>query len=277
MMFEPLHDEPDLDDGVHRHLLVRDGELLVHIESESVRSLTTREARDLLGAEPGEVVIGRLEGITYWVTELPHHVKPGEQHRLTGLRNLHGLLHAHEWDIGGRATQLHDWFRDNQFCGRCGGPMDRAKGERAMRCPLDGHVAYPRLSPAIIVLIERDDGRALLGRSGRWDAPMYSTLAGFVEPGETLEDTVHREVFEEVGVELGEVTYIASQPWPFPNSLMLGFNARWKSGEIAVDGVEIADAQWFSHDDLPSIPGRISIARRLIDSWIVRQGGQPDT
>ena len=140
-----------------------------------------------------------------------------------------------------------------------------------MRCPVDGNTAYPRLSPAVIVLIERDDGRALLGRSGRWDTPMYSTLAGFVEPGESLEETVHREIREEVGVEVTDIRYFSSQPWPFPNSLMLGFTAQWASGEIKVDGVEIADAQWFTHDELPMIPPKLSIARRLIDDWVDRQ------
>jgi len=139
-----------------------------------------------------------------------------------------------------------------------------------MHCPNDGHTAYPRLSPAVIVLVERDDGRALLGRSGRWDQAMYSTLAGFVEAGETLEDTVHREVREEVGIEVDRVEYFASQPWPFPNSLMLGFNAHWAGGEIEVDGEEIVDAQWFIHDELPMVSPKLSIARSLIDAWISR-------
>jgi NAD+ diphosphatase len=274
-MFEPLHDEPDRHEGDHRHVLVRQGQVLVRVEHTSVRSLTTDEARSLLGNEPGEVVLGRLDGVTYWVSSLPDHIEFDDRHHLEGLRGLHGRLADHEWNIGGRATQILDWYRDNQFCGRCGGPMSRASGERAMRCPDDGHTAYPRLSPAIIVLVEREDGRALLGRSGRWDTPMYSTLAGFVEPGETLEEAVQREVFEEVGVQVGDIRYVASQPWPFPNSLMLGFTARWVSGDIRVDGVEIADAQWFAPDELPSIPGKLSIARRLIDGWISRQGARP--
>lgn len=272
-MFEPLHDEPDRHAGDHRHVLVRGSQVLVRVERDTVRSLTTDEARALLDGDPGDVVLGRFEGITYWVSSLPDSIEIDDDHRLDNLRNFHGRMADHEWNIGGRATQIHDWHRDNRFCGRCGGPMERSPGERAMRCPVDGHTAYPRLSPAIIVLIERDDGRALLGRSGRWDTPMYSTLAGFVEPGETLEEAVQREVREEVGVEVDDIDYLASQPWPFPNSLMLGFTAKWTSGDIRVDGVEIADAQWFSHDDLPQIPGKLSIARRLIDAWIARCGG----
>lgn len=276
-MFEPLHDPPTDHRGAHRHLLVRGDRLFVRVEHAegTARALTGEEHDTLLagttdpaGHEP--LVLGRLRDTIYWVTRLPDHVEPDDDHRLDGLRALHGHLADDEWNIGGRATQILDWYRDHQHCGRCGAPMERAPGERAMRCPVDGNASYPRLSPAVIVLVERDDGRALLGRSGRWDIPMFSTLAGFVEPGESLEDTVHREIREEVGVEVSDITYVASQPWPFPNSLMLGFNARWAGGEIDVDGDEIAEARWFRHDDLPMIPPHLSIARRLIDGWIER-------
>jgi NAD+ diphosphatase len=125
----------------------------------------------------------------------------------------------------------------------------------------------------MIVLVERDDGRALLARGRAFPIPMYSCLAGFVEPGETLEEAVHREVFEEVGIEIDDVRYWASQPWPFPHSLMLGFNARHASGDIVVDETEIVDAQWYERDDLPPIPPGMSIARRLIDDWIARGDG----
>jgi NAD+ diphosphatase len=131
-------------------------------------------------------------------------------------------------------------------------------------------LAFPRLAPAVITLIERD-GDALLARNAAFPMAMYSCVAGFVEPGETLEDAVHREVREEVGVELRDVRYTASQPWPFPHSLMIGFEATWASGEIEVDGVEIADANWYRPDDLPMIPPPLSIARTLIDRWIARR------
>jgi NAD+ diphosphatase len=136
-----------------------------------------------------------------------------------------------------------------------------------MRCPSCGLLAYPRISPAVIVLIRRGD-RALLARGVRFPLPFYSALAGFVEVGETLEDTVAREVREEVGVEVERIRYFGSQPWPFPHSLMVGFSAEWKSGEIAPDAREIVDAQWFGAAALPPIPPRLSIARRLIDAWL---------
>jgi NAD+ diphosphatase len=147
---------------------------------------------------------------------------------------------------------------------------DEVPGERAMRCPDCGLLAFPRLAPAVITLITRDDGRALLARNANFPVPMFSCLAGFVEPGETLEQAVAREVREEVGIEIGNVSYRSSQPWPFPHSLMVGFRAEWTAGEIDVDGVEIAEAAWFEVDDLPPIPPRLSIARVLIDEWIAQ-------
>jgi NAD+ diphosphatase len=120
------------------------------------------------------------------------------------------------------------------------------------------------------VLVERDDGRALLARNARFPSSMYSCLAGFVEPGETIEQAVVREVREEVGIEVHDLRYMGSQPWPFPHSLMIGFTARWKSGEVQVDGKEIADARWFAPDDLPDIPPSMSIARYIIDGWLER-------
>jgi NAD+ diphosphatase len=146
-----------------------------------------------------------------------------------------------------------------------------------MRCPACGLLAFPRLAPAVIVLIERDSGEALLARGRQFVIPMYSCLAGFVEPGETLEEAVHREVREEVGVEIADVAYQSSQPWPFPHSLMIGFRARWAGGDIAIDEREILDAQWYRPDALPAIPPPMSIARRLIDGWLARAGvGGPD-
>ncbi len=160
-----------------------------------------------------------------------------------------------------------EWNRNHRYCGRCATATEAAPGARARRCPQCGLYAFPRLAPAIITLVQRDDGRALLARNARWPTAMYSCLAGFVEPGESVEDAVRREVLEEVGIEVGDLEYFGSQPWPFPHSLMLGFHARYHAGDIKVDGEEIAEARWFAPDELPDIPGRISIARKLIDAW----------
>jgi NAD+ diphosphatase len=147
--------------------------------------------------------------------------------------------------------------------------------ERSRRCPQCGQTGFPRLAPAVIVLIERGDGRALLARNARFPDGMYSCVAGFVEPGETLEQAVHREIREEVGIEVRDLQYFGSQPWPFPHSLMIGFFAQYASGDLTPDGDEIADARWFSPSDLPGLPGEISIARALIDAWRRRSLRRP--
>jgi NAD+ diphosphatase len=196
---------------------------------------------------------------------------PPEPFTVAGLRELWAALGEASWHTAGRAVQLVEWARTHRFCGRCATPTERVEGERCMRCPSCGLLAYPRISPAVIVLVRRGD-EALLARGARFPLPFYSTLAGFVEAGESLEQTVHREIREEVGVEVDDVRYFGSQPWPFPHSLMIGFNARWVSGDIEADGNEILDAKWFRADDLPPVPPPLSIARRLIDAWVSEVG-----
>jgi NAD+ diphosphatase len=163
-----------------------------------------------------------------------------------------------------------EWSRTHRFCGRCGTATEQSPGERAKRCPACGLLAFPRLAPAVITLVERGD-EVLLANGVSFGAPTYSCLAGFVEPGENLEEAVRREVGEEVGVQLGDVRYFASQPWPFPHSLMVGFQATWAAGEIEIDPEEIVDAGWFRADAMPLIPPGLSIARWLIDDWLRRR------
>ncbi len=184
-----------------------------------------------------------------------------------------------EWLIAGRAVQLVEWARTHRFCGRCGTPTAPQRSERAMKCPACGLLAFPRLAPAMITLVTRGDGtdeQALLARGVQFRGPFFSCLAGFVEPGETLEGAVAREVREEVGIEIADVRYQSSQPWPFPHSLMVGFRARWASGDLRPDPAEIVAVGWFGRDELldgsgPQLPGRISIARKLIDGWLHEQ------
>jgi NAD+ diphosphatase len=221
------------------------------------------------------LLVGTLDGAACWAVDLDGDGVPDVVGRidseLVPLMGLYGQVEDVRWTLAGRAVQLVEWERTTRFCGRCGTPTEPAPGERARRCPGCGLLAFPRLAPAVITLIERD-GEALLARGRAFPVPMYSCVAGFVEPGEDLEDAVHREVREEVGVELADVRYIASQPWPFPHSLMVGFEATWGSGDIVIDETEIVDAQWFRPDDLPMIPPAMSIARTLIDRWLDRSG-----
>src|SRR5918997_51084 len=166
-----------------------------------------------------------------------------------------------------RAAQLVDWQRTHRFCGQCATPTEPATRERARRCPRCGLMAFPRLAPAVIMLIERDDGRILLARSPNFPAPFFSLLAGFVEPGEGLEEAVMRETLEEVGAIVDDITYWGSQPWPFPHSLMIGFRARYVSGDLVLQDDEIAEAGWFGPDELPMVPPAMSIAGQMIEAW----------
>jgi NAD+ diphosphatase len=171
------------------------------------------------------------------------------------------------------------WHRTHRHCGACGATTVSVRGGHERRCHACGHQSFPRLDPAVIVVVG-DDQRVLLGRQASWDAGRYSALAGFVEPGETLEGAVAREVREETGVEIGAPRYAGSQPWPFPSSLMIGFHAEPTSERIALDGTELEDARWFSRADLVAgltggsitLSSRRSIAWRLIEQWFDRAG-----
>ncbi|MDR1971178.1 MAG: NAD(+) diphosphatase [Treponema sp.] len=167
-----------------------------------------------------------------------------------------------------RAYHVAQWRRDSVYCGSCGTKNTDAPDELARLCPCCGRREYPRISPAVITIIINDQGQALLAHNRKFADGVYSLIAGFTEAGESLEATVAREIREEVGLEVRDIRYIASQPWPFPNSLMLGFTARHASGEIRPDGEEIMDARWFSAAALPKLPGFGSVSRYLINNWL---------
>jgi NAD+ diphosphatase len=193
---------------------------------------------------------------------------PPPGYRFSDLRSLFSRLDDARYALAGRALQVIDFERTHRFCGRCGTPTAPRAHERGRECPACGLVAYPRIAPAVMVLVRRLPDEILLARSPRFPAGMYSALAGFVEPGETLEQCLAREVEEEVGVRIADIRYFASQPWPFPHSLMIAFVADWAGGEIRVDANEIEDAKWCTLAGLPQLPQPISIARRLID-WTI--------
>lgn len=186
-----------------------------------------------------------------------------------GLRELFGRLDDDNlvW-AAGRAGQFVHWHATHRFCGRCGTPTVDHADERAKLCPHCGLINHPRVTPAIIVAVVRDH-RLLLAHSQRFTTRFFSVLAGFVEPGETLEECVQREVFEEVGIRVANIRYFGSQPWPFPDSLMVAFTAEYAGGEIRIDPGEISEAGWYAADRLPPVPPPISVARRLID-WFVQ-------
>ncbi len=187
------------------------------------------------------------------------------------LRALYGRIEDHLHAMAGRAVQIVEWDRSHRYCGTCGKPTESSTSERSRSCPDCRVPQFPRLSPAMIVAVERDD-QILLARSPHFPPGIYSVLAGFVEPGESAEDAVMREVMEEAGVHVSNVRYFGSQPWPFPHSLMLGFKADYESGDIRIAEPEIEDARWFRADEMPSFfPGRISISQWLIHDFLDRQ------
>ncbi|MDR2797802.1 MAG: NAD(+) diphosphatase [Treponema sp.] len=168
-----------------------------------------------------------------------------------------------------RAYHIIQWRRESRFCGSCGSPNQDAPQELARLCPVCGRVEYPRIAPAIIVIIINDQGQALLAHNKQFLPGVYSLIAGFNEAGETLESTLTREIREEVGLRVRDIRYVTSQPWPFPYSLMAGFSARYAGGTIQVDGVEIEDARWFDRDRVPDLPGLGSVSRYLINQWLM--------
>lgn len=189
--------------------------------------------------------------------------------RVDGLRVAYHTLDEEDFRAAGTARQKVEWRRSTRFCPACGSPTEPHERDEAMRCVSCARLHFPRIAPAVIVLVQR--GReALLGRSPRFTEGVYSTLAGFVEPGESLEECVHREIFEEVGVRVTNLRYFGSQPHPFPHSLMVGFVADWSEGEIRIDEDEIEDARWFGPDELPGLPHPMSIARALIEDFVRR-------
>jgi len=216
--------------------------------------------------------LGDLDGAAVWTVEV---AEEPEGAAFMPLLLAHGRLGDERWAIAGRAVQIAAWWRTHQYCGSCGQRNELRDLERALGCDDCGALAYPRLAPAVIVLVHRDE-EVLLAQGRSFGGPMYSTLAGFVEPGESLEQCVAREVREEVGVEVTDITYRASQAWPFPHSLMVGFTARWAGGDIDIDESEIVDAQWFPIDGLPNIPPPFAISRWLIDGHVgrVRDGSE---
>lgn len=168
-----------------------------------------------------------------------------------------------------RAFHITQWRRESRFCGTCGAEnIEISCADVHRRCPKCGRLEYPRICPAVIVIITDDDNRILLAHNKKFKTGVYSHISGFNEAGETLEATVEREIREEVNIEVKNITYIKSQPWPFPNSLMLGFKAGYSSGVIRPDGAEIEDAQWFTKDNLPELPGEGSLSRFLLNDWL---------
>jgi NAD+ diphosphatase len=263
--YEPAFAPPEPGPAEALWFLFRRTELLVPEPPQPPR-LPLAAHPGTLGLDcPRSQYLGMLAGQHCFAAEVPVETSPPGGWVFQGLRALFAALDDTTLSLAGRALQLVDWDRSHLFCGACGTPTVPRLTERSRECPACALVAYPRLAPVVMCLVRRGKS-LLLARSPRFPKGVYSALAGFVEPGETLEQCVAREVREEVGVRVTGLRYFASQPWPFPHSLMIAFFAEYAGGEIRVDGTEIEAADWFSAGNLPQLPAKISIARRLIDA-----------
>jgi NAD+ diphosphatase len=234
------------------------------------------EAQDCFGSSP--LYIGMLDSQPCYAVEVRPSQEPPPGFEFCDIRELKGRVGDDLLGVAGRASQILAFDRNTRFCGRCGATTEPRTGELARECHTCGAVVYPRLSPAVIVLVYRND-EALLARSPRFPPGMYSVIAGFAEPGETLEHAVRREVMEETGIAIGDPVYFGSQPWPFPDSLMVGFVAPYREGVVRPDREEVEEAGWFRYDAIPRLPGPLSISRALIE-WFIKDrekaAGNPD-
>lgn len=248
----------------------RGNDLLVKPEDSSVDLPCIVDLTDLNLVTIRQQYLGTLNGRHCYSAEVAKNIEAPNGMTFRGLRHLWDLFDEDFIEVSGYAAQIVHWDRTHQFCGCCGNKIETDGKERAKVCPQCGLTNFPRISPVVIVAVVRDD--KLLLAHGHLSPPgVYSTIAGFVNPGETVENCVQREVREETGINVKDIRYFGSQSWPFPHSLMIAFTAAYVSGEIVIDKTEIEDANWFSADKLPTLPGKVSIARWLIDWFIAEQ------
>jgi NAD+ diphosphatase len=246
--------------------------LVLRKSDDAVPLLRTPDTLGIAGHLEHVLYLGRLDGVGCYAAELgDSSLVPGNLEAVE-LRTLISRLEEEYFALCCRALHLITWDKTHAFCGRCGAATEPRADERARACPSCGQLLYPRISPAIIVAIV-DGARILLARKSVAPTGRHSVLAGYVEPGESFEECLRREVLEEVGITVKDIRYFGSQPWPFPDALMVAFTARYAGGEIRPDGVEIGHAAWYGADELPAIPGPGSISRKLID-WFLSTVGQ---
>lgn len=244
--------------------IFRGGELLVREDGQAlpVEPAAALSAFDAACLHP----VGLLDGRYCAAAWVDPAVQASAGYAFKGLRSLFGLLDDGLLGVAGRAFQVVEWARTHRYCGACGTATQLVAGERCLRCPACGHVSYPRISPAMMVLVRRGE-QILLARHAGPRAVRFSPLAGFLEPGESIEEALHREVFEEVGLRVKDLKYFGSQSWPFPHSLMIAFTAEYAGGDIKVQEDEIVEARWFGPDDeMPPYAQGISISGALIEA-----------
>lgn len=239
------------------------GKLLTKINSETEIPSATICATELKGIVYESLYVGEYEEQGYYTTEIDHIPEGYEQTPLRSFLDTPGA----DFVIGGRAMQILTWDKQHRFCGQCGNKTMRGNAEWCRGCVQCGLSCYPRLSPCVIMAIRKGDEILLAQRPGGVHT-FYSVLAGFVEPGESAEQAVQREVYEEVGLKVKNIRYFSSQPWPFPGQLMIGYISDYESGELTPDLSEVQNAGWFHYENLPECPGKNTIAGKLIRQTI---------
>jgi NAD+ diphosphatase len=260
-----IENRPKHDDSSKAYWFIfNSDEMLVNVENGEIPFL--EDLNELEITPMRKIYLGTLYEHPCYVAEVKENHTP-EGMVFDDLRILYNLLDPQIYLLAGRAVQILNWDKNHQYCGKCGTKTKTMDHEMAKVCPDCGLINYTRISPAVITAIIRD-GKLLMAKHNYGRYRRYGLIAGFVEAGETLEEAVQREILEEVGLHVKNIQYFGSQAWPFPNSLMLGFTAEYDSGEITVDGNEIAHARWFGVEELPELPSRISIARELIDWYL---------
>lgn len=264
---EILSQPPKRLEGEVLWFVMCEGELMVRFLQERpwLPSHHSAEAYGLASFE--SIYMGRLEGRHCFAVPVEKDFVPPSGYEFVSLRSLFGQLDLQMAAMAGRASQLISWRLNHQFCSRCGAQASPHVSDSAMVCEACGYTQYPRISPCIITLVIRGE-EALLARNVKFPEGFFSCLAGFIEAGESAEQAVHREVYEEVSVRLGELTYYGSQSWPFPHALMFGFHSEYAGGKIREDREEIVEAKWFHYKNLPQVPRPGSIARELIEAWV---------
>ena len=234
--------------------------------AEEVCLLPDGDAARALFAAHAPLTLGVLDDVTYLACEAPSDAVLPDDCRVVPLRNLYGRIPETEWQIAGYAAQILHWRHVSQFCPVCGHATEPLGKEWVRACTNCGHTRYPQVSPAVLALVHDGADKVLLAHKPGW-GDRYSILAGFVLPGESLEECVRREVEEEVGAQVTDLVYQGSQPWPFPHQLMIGYTARYTGGELRLDAEELDHAAWFDADALPSLPPNLSLSRQIIDRW----------
>jgi NAD+ diphosphatase len=266
--YEPSNTPSKTNNSAAYCFVFRLNELLVEIEGKDVR-IPLNKLEEINISPIRTQYLGKLKHKPCYSAEVISKTNAPDGMEFRDLRSLYDDLEEDIFLLAGKAIQIVNWDKNHQFCGRCGAPTENMKNEIAKICPECGFTSHTRLSPAVITAIIKD-GKILMAKHSSATGNPYGLIAGFLEPGETIEDAVGRETLEEVGIKIKNIKYFGSQPWPFPDSLMIAYTAEYDSGKIQVDGKEIIDAQWFTASDLPRIPHKMSIAGELIE-WYIKK------